>query len=112
MQQHAAQNATAAAAQALLATSLTPLAALPGTTAVTGMQGFVDLCIFDYAGASGLEKSGKWHGKQPNSTSTRNHFTISGTLDIVLTAAITSIEFAITSGVFTTGSYAQLRLKR
>jgi len=110
VQRQFAQNTSPSADQTLVGTSFGSVD-IPGTTALAGIVGFWEIEIFDYPGLSGLEKVGAFRGRQPNSTTTHNCFTLSGTMDIALTAPITSLTVALVAGAWTAGSYAQLRLK-
>lgn len=86
------------------------LAALPGTTALTNSSGSNDMTIFDYANTS-FRKNGHFIGRQSLNTTGPDSYSIRGVLELNLTAAITSISVATSSGSnFANGTTAQLVL--
>lgn len=100
-------TATIGEDQALLGSSISPVD-FPGTTALAGIMGCLDIEFYEYAGT--VEKTGRFTGRQPNSTTTHNCFHMTGGFDIVLAAGITSIEVGLVSGAFIAGSFAILEL--
>jgi hypothetical protein len=96
------QSATGAADQALSATSYN-INQVPGSGHAAGMVGTLEAEFLDYKSTT-FHKSLFARARQPNSTTTQNHFFMTGSGLIADLNAITSLTVALALGNFVSGS--------